>query len=412
MADTKAGIELECEDLDAALADKSVAVRSAACRDLSKVGQPARLEQLIEMAGQDKSPAVRLGTASAAADILSRHRWGPARAAIDEDRRARLLRALNRVDPSVNAGLFPMLACLDVPASLGRIRIGLRDPRRGVRIGAAVGLLRHVASVSKVGDADIAELLVSSLSDKRLPADSIAEVARVCAAIGLHEALPRLETIDLGGTLQELVDAALAALRQAEARPLGLWVGDGLDAGETNPTAAAPAVLVVGPAGAWSRAPGGDWQPVAGPVQRRIWLRRPGTQEPVHGLQIADTTWYAPVDSQLEEALDLPALAVPAAPVLGAGLDAVLATLDETPAGLRLRAVAALALGAPDAALAALDLALAEKKPAPDLRTLRARAVEARDGAAAATPAWEEALKKARPKSAWYGKRAKDALAR
>lgn len=406
------GIELECEDLDAALSDKSVSVRSAACRDLSKVGTPDRLAQLITMAGGDKSPAVRLGTASAAADILSRHRLGAAREAIDDAGRAELLRAMNRVDPGVNAGLFPMLACLDVPQSLGRILVGLRDPRRGVRIGAAVGLLRHVSCVGKAGDEAIETALLAGFSDKRLPPDALAELSRICAATGLGAALPAMEALDLGGTLQELVDAAIEMLRKAGQPPIGVWVGDGLDAGEVNPAAVQPAVLVVAPSGAWTRQPGGAWTAAPGALQRRMWLRRSGAPEPVAALQWGGGTWYAPTGDQLEQSLGLAELEVPAALLDAAGVEAVLGALPDDRDGQRLRGIVALALGAGAAAEACFDAVLSEKKPPADVRTLRAMAIEADRGAEAAAEAWAEAHKKARPKSAWYGKRAKAALDR
>lgn len=398
---------LECEDLDAALMDKSVAVRAAACRDLSRVGQPARLIQLIEMAGHDKSPAVRLGTSSAAADILSRYRLPATRADLPDADRDRLLTAMNRVDPSVNAGLFPMLACLDHERSFSRISVGLRDPRRGVRLGAAVGLLRYVSSIVKAGDQKLEDDVLDCLSDNRMLPDSIAELARICAAGGYTKALRALETLDLGGQLQELVDQAITQLRLASERPVGLWVTDGLDAGEINPDAVRIEVLLVTETTMHRRVLGGDWVSVdPRTILRRMWLRRAGAATPVSAVQADGQTWYQPLDTELEPALGIGEVELTPKTAIDGDLTPLLAPLGEEPPGLRLRGLVALAAGQPALARDAFEAVIAAKKPPADIRTLLALAIEAADGPEAATAAWAEAVKKARPKSAWYARRA------
>ena len=137
-----AEIELETPDPIAALDEKSISVRAAACRDLSKVGTVADLPRLAQAAQNDKSPAVRLGTSAAAADILSRLRLPPESEALDLEARMGVLDLFKRVDPAKNPGVFSVFGTLDLPSGLSRVGIGLRDPRQEVRKGAGVGLMR------------------------------------------------------------------------------------------------------------------------------------------------------------------------------------------------------------------------------------------------------------------------------
>ena len=68
-------MELETSDPLIALKDKkSIHTRCAAARDLSRMGDVSAMPALAERSAEDRSPAVRLCAAGAAADILSRHR--------------------------------------------------------------------------------------------------------------------------------------------------------------------------------------------------------------------------------------------------------------------------------------------------------------------------------------------------
>ena len=148
----------ETKDPVSSLEARSVHERAAACRDLSRFGVPEQLGLLLHHAQHDPSPAVRLGSAAAASDILSRYRLPPASDTLTpEDRRA-LLALFQGFDPAVNSGLFPILATLNLPDMLRRIIAGLRDPRGDVRLGGAVGLLRMVSSAAVAGD-EILEML-------------------------------------------------------------------------------------------------------------------------------------------------------------------------------------------------------------------------------------------------------------
>ena len=175
--------EPELPSLDA----EDVPTRIAAVRELGLHGKPDIISRLVELARTDASPAIRLATAAAAADILSRYRVGKRAKELNLEERRKLLALFNGIDPGVNSGLFSMLASLGLPEAVGRISIGLRDPRGGVRVGAAVGLLRLVCSVQAHGDKELERRIVALLQDKRLKPDALAEVAEVlCAAVGYH----------------------------------------------------------------------------------------------------------------------------------------------------------------------------------------------------------------------------------
>ena len=142
---------METPDPLAALQSKDISDRAAGCRDLSLMGTVENLEVLAELAAADKSPGVRLNAAAAAADILSRCRNGEARAALSDEQRDAFVSVFGRINPAVNAGVFPIMACLDHAKSRQMIFGGLRDPQADVRLGAAVGLMRLCSSVSTAG---------------------------------------------------------------------------------------------------------------------------------------------------------------------------------------------------------------------------------------------------------------------
>ena len=211
-------LELETEDPIAALDHKSIAVRAAACRDLTKMGTVDHLPRLATSAGTDKSPAVRLGTVAAASDILSRRRLDGPQQALTEAERNEILELFKRVDPSTNPGVFSVFGTLELPAGLSRVGIGLRDPRQEVRKGAGVGLLRLCISAARQGDSALESAVVAMLTDRRMRPDAIAEVANVCRAAGYGTALAVLERLDPGGVHQQIVDAAIDQLEEAEKR--------------------------------------------------------------------------------------------------------------------------------------------------------------------------------------------------
>lgn len=402
---------METQDPIAALSSHRLPERAAAGRDLSKIGTPDLLPRLLGMAQNDPSPAVRLTMASAAADILSRYRVGPRAAALDGAARRRVLAVLRSLDPGVNPGLFPVLACLGLPEGLAPIKVGLRDPRSGVRVGAAVALLRLCMSSAAQGDRDLEREVVGLLSDARLPPDSVAEVGRVCAAVGYSSARPALSALALSGVHGEAVAAALAVLDAAEAPPWGVWVSDGRDAGEVNPEPGpAPAPVVAGPHGVLS-ADDGAWtlrEDVDPAGLRRLFVRRPGETEPVPAVQSGGVTWYRASEAVVVEVIER-ALAPERrswdAPGEAGALDLLavenlLPVLGESGPELRASGLLLWRAGRLGDALATLEAAVEAKRAPADTWYFLGCALRATGRVGAAPAAFETYLKRERRKAA------------
>ncbi len=416
-------MELETADPIAALKAKSIHERCSGCRDLSKMGDLDALPVLADRAANDKSPAVRLCSAGAASDILSRYRLAPHRDGLDNAARMRILDLFKVIDPAVNAGLFSMLACLDLPLSFSRIATGLRDPRGDVRVGAGVGLMRLCISVARLGDVDLEKSVVELLNDKRIKPDALGEIARVCAAAGYRSAASLLRDLDMGESGQAGLVIEMADVLDTLAEPIsGLWASDGLDAGEVRGQGALPpAVLAALGDGAALTHSQGDagWKSAdllrgvgPGAGGRRMYFRRVGEATPTHALQTRGRTWY-PVDMAepfdlLDEpgALDVQAIAWGAeAPAQQADVDlaeGLLPALGEGAGEARLAALVLARAGRPAEALAALEAAAAQKKAAADLWFFLGEARAAAGDAAGATAAYEAANRKAKRKKDWF----------
>jgi hypothetical protein len=358
---------LETDEPLVALGHKSIHTRCAACRDLSRVGTLDALPTLISKAGHDKSPAVRLCAAGAVADILSRHRVGAARELLGEAARADLLRAFNAVDPGVNAGLFPMLACLDHPQSFARIATGLRDPRGDVRVGAGVGLLRLCISGARRGDLQLEADLLNLLHDKRLKPDAVVEVARVCVAGGYASALARLSRISLGDSAHAATLLSLQTeLEALSTAPEGVWWSDGCDAGEVReePVLAQGLRVLLDDGGSlvWLADEGGWQARSASDGLRRMHFRRVGQPSSAPVLQDADRTWYQTEVGALETlwygALGVATLdwtATAPLPEATALAGALLPSLQGTAEGDRMRAILLQRAGETEKARSALE---------------------------------------------------------
>ncbi len=299
---------LETEDPRAALGDKSIHVRCAAARDLSRHGSPDDIPLLLEKAQRDRSPAVRLGAAGAAADILSRFRLAPTADQLDTATRQELFSAFKGLDPAINAGLFSLLACIGLPVGFRRIASGLRDPRGDVRLGAAIGLLRLCESAAAHEDAELEASVVEILRDPRLKPDAAAEVAWVAARVGFRSAAPVVASLALSGSHGELVDRALDLLRSYEQPLHGAFFTDGRDAGEVNPDPAMPSGFAVFSAAGALMGDGDDaseWSYLDGLLPggiRRMFIRRVGDAEPGPAFQLEGRTWYAATTEQVEDA--------------------------------------------------------------------------------------------------------------
>ncbi len=397
------------------LTHKSIHDRAEGARQLSLIGTTEHIDQLMQIAQTDKSPAVRLGCAGAAADILSRHRAGHARRKLTLPEREAILAKFRALDPGVNPGLFAVLATLDLPRSLDRIAIGLRDPRYDVRQGAVVGLLRFCTSGSVAKNDRIPAKVIALLGDKRVRADVLAGIMRVCVACGWQQARSPIEQhLDRGDQVGTAAEECLALL-DAQADPetfLGVWAYLGLDAGEVRAKAKAEEVLVLAAdlaitgvrgvsyeLGSWSLTDDGELVLGDGKPKRlrRMWLSLPGA-EPVHAFQVGGRTWYA---ADPKTAVDL----------VGDWLQAtegtdpeerrrmgevLLPLLPDNAAGQKAAARIELAGGQGAAAIERVRAVLAKrKKPPAELLYLLARGQDLAGDAKAATKTWKQYLARA-----------------
>lgn len=287
--------------------------RVEAIKELGLNGNVDSLDSLIELSIEDDSPAVRLRSAEAASDILSRHRIGPSRDVLSVGQRRLFLDQFRRVDPFSNPGLFPFLACLDLPRCLSRILVGLRDPRYDVRLGAALGLRRYCCSWSVSGRASAEKKVVQAFTDSRLKPDVLASLSELVAACGWQSAREALQ--NLLGREDQAGFAAEAALDTLDelASPDGLqgiWASSGLDAGEISSTPRPKSWLVLGPgkgfaftvgqeasAFKWSALSADRIQVTEGRVKsewdlRRLRLSESGDDQFVPVLQYNEATFY------------------------------------------------------------------------------------------------------------------------
>ncbi len=371
--------EPETEDPRATLKAKSIHKRCAAARDLSRYGTPDDLPLLIAQAQTDKSPAVRLGTAGAAADILSRYRVGPRRAELSDEQRAGFFDLFKGMDPAINGGLFSLLACIGLPVGFRRIASGLRDPRGDVRLGAAIGLLRLCESAAAHGDEELEAAVVDILRDPRLKPDAAAEVAWVAARVGYRTARDAIASLALAGTHAETVDKALELLRSYDEPLRGAFFTDGRDAGQVDPEPQRPTGFALFSQAGALMGDGTDateWAYLDGVLPggiRRMFIRRVGDADPGPAFQLEGRTWYAADAERKAEAalaiarpdsLDWKKLAAATpleehAPTLFAG------HLADDAEGDMLAGVLAARAGKLDDAVAAFDASYERKKKIP-----------------------------------------------
>jgi hypothetical protein len=414
----------ETADPVLALKAKDIPTRAAGARDLSRSGTPEHIPLLVDRAQHDLSPAVRLVSASAAADILSRCRVPPRSELLDVDARRALLELFRGMDPGVNAGLFPMLGALGLrEEGLKRIATGLRDPRASVRLGAAVGLMRLCVSAAVAGDGELEAAVVALFADSRLKPDALAELSRVCAAVGYRTARPAILSLDLGGLHGEMVAAAADAM-DGHAEPLaGVFFSDGLDCGEVNPGERQPiVVLTVDQGRQWSRGRDGwnvnrlDEREV-----RRMFVRRVGEAEAGPAFQHNGVTWYALVGDALVDAFDsvvdvarLEPSKTPSKRRAEGTRDLEQVLLPLLPVGapaLRLRAILLAEAGELEASRDLLIEALeVKRKVPPDTQVLLAMMLDALGDTDGAMVAYAAALSKVKSKKSWYAQRARARL--
>ena len=408
----------DIEDPIAALRSKSIATRSAGARSLSLHGSVEDIPLLLEHARDDRSPAVRLISCSASADILSRYRVGARAKTLSLKRRAELVALINRVDPGQNTAIFSVIACLDLPEGIKRMAVGMRDPRGRVRLGAAVGLWRHVISASQCGNKVLEEQLLQLLKDSRLPTDSLAEMGRICAAAGYSSAISRLQNLDLVGTQGELLSSCLEVLEGLDQVGAGFWWSDGRDGGEVSADPALPPAgqlvtedgVLMGCDGSWS------WTPASAAVFSPCFFRRVGQAEADHVLHGLGRTWFrmeSTILDMIDLAMDVPRLQVSRVATVESERARHLlgSALPESSSGDRARGLLALGVGDLSQARDCFVEATQQKKTPPDTWFLLGETLQELGEEDEAREAWTLSIDKARRKRDWHVARARARLA-
>ncbi len=369
------------EDPRAALHDKSVSVRAAAARTLSRVGTFEDLPALVQIAIEENSSALRLYAAAAAADILHRRRGlhdAPTLTPVEVKQVHQWVRSY---DPGRNPGLLMMLSSIVDEASLARLARVLRDPRNGVRAGAMVALRRMALSASAADDALIPAMVAASLADTRMTPDVTLDLVRLVGEVGWMDLREAIRRSAAGGRLHP--EVVQEALRRLDARGTpdaweGVWLDYGLDVSEAGEpdtngpwrviggglatTGEPPVRLALDPASGRATLPG---EPT--PL-RLLWTSAPGHPDTTRrAIQQGERTWWAQEDKDLLEVLErlideLPAGATDALVPLAARLEAFEGMLAP-----RVRAMILWRAGALDAALALLTELTDAKKPRADL---------------------------------------------
>lgn len=378
---------METEDPRAAIQDKSVAVRSAGCRDLARAGGWDDVEPLVRLGWTDPSPAVRLYAAAAAADLVGRRRGAHGQTPLTPAEAAAVRGWAFGGDPGACPSMLMLAAPLtgdDVLRRLGRI---LRDPRVDVRLGAITALRRMALSAA----ADVARIeaaLATWLADVRTPADTRADLVRLVGEAGFGA----LETkvIALRGEAEGFAEACDEALdrlaqRRDDAAWTGLWRSDGWDVFELPAEGVdrAPALAaVVGEA--WIDASGTHGRDAA-PI-RQVWARPLGAKAARRALQRDGRTWWVLEASEITAGLDtlwtdLRDLGPEAIAGVRPGLD-----LGKGAGAERVDVVLRWLAGDAEGALASLDTALDRSRPRHDLWFWRSqvRASQGDDAGAAA----------------------------
>lgn len=371
----------ETEDPRAALGDKSVAVRAAAARDLSLVGDYADLPPLVEMAVQAPSSALRLYAAAAAADILHRHRGLPGHPTLSAEQRREVLTWATSYDPGRNPGLLMMLSAVPDETSRSRLLRMLRDPRNGVRAGAAMALRRMAISAAAMEEGGVAETVAEALADGRTPPDASLELIKMVGEVGwqeLREAASRA-----GGQGRVHAEAAEEALRRLDARRElagwdGLYLSDGLDVFEPGAPGEVQVRLVAGGRTAGEHETPRDLTVADGLAHvegteapaRLVWASRIGrpAEEISAALQQAGRTWWRIAGKELPATVEqhLGRFSETAAPLL-AGPAAWLAEIEGAVAP-RVRAIATYLSGDVEGAGALLEEQVGGKrKPRADV---------------------------------------------
>lgn len=285
-----------------ALRARDLQSRAGATRELARTGAPEHLGTLLAVALADRSVGVRIGAATAMADILLRARlaggvgWGTVEAFV--------LELLKPIEPGVNVALLQVDAELGGPRSRQRLAAALRDRRLEVRVGARAALGRAALSMRSLTDPWAREMCLEVLSEPRANAEQRAELCRLAARAGWYEAQRFAEALSgerthvrgqasgPGGTVEAdslHAEAASWAVRVMLSPPAlaGVWVDRGGDVyGGDAVSAVATFGLLDGSSVVRADASGGVVRRALSARPRRLLVRVGAEDVPV--LQIVD----------------------------------------------------------------------------------------------------------------------------
>jgi hypothetical protein len=289
---------------------------------------------------------------------------------LNDEQRAVFLDLYRKVDPALNAGVFPVFACLDCEGSFQVIAGGLRDPRGDIRLGAAVGLMRHCSSAAVADNEALEEKVVSLLADTRHKSDAIAQITRVCAAVGYRSAVEIIRCLQLTGKHAEVVHESLGILDGASHPLSGIWFSDGRDAGETNPDSPKGFALMGFNGREVVQHEGKGWKSKRFPKDaRRMFIRRPGEADAKPAFQVGGRTFYCGLGQAVEAVCrpDWSALVnLPSSKASESAMDLIGSILEESAESHRLLAILAADSGQAVVAQAALASAIAGTKTPAD----------------------------------------------
>ena len=396
----------QSEDPRAALKSGDVTTRAAAARDLARAGSWDDLSVLVHMAKSDKSPSVRLYTAAAACDIAARFRGAAGQTRMTPQQAVEVQDWLKSFDPIANPSLLMMLSAVADASSIKRLGRMLRDPRSGVRTGAATALRRMAVSAAALGDDALAEAVRGWLNGKKLTADATLELLKLASEVGwtgLDDAL-RL----VAGAGRPHGPAYEEYLRRKVARGTletweGLWCADGADALCAPTEDAVTDWIAIWDNVAFRR--GGPQVAVeldaeariGGEPFRFIWTDRVGESTEIWpAIQGRGVTYYRVEGKALVPIVDtLGAELGPAGVAVAGWLEAVDGAL-----ATRARAIALWSAGELDGSLEILGTLISHKRPRNDLFYWLARVQADRGDKSAARKAIDTFMEKAGKKSA------------
>ncbi len=360
-----------------ALTDKDVTVRAAAAREVARIGSFTDLELLITMAQSDKSPSVRLYTAAAAADIAMRLR-GDGKP-LTRTQRAKLIDWVGGTDPGKNPSLLMVWAALPERKALDRLSRMLRDPRNGVRAGAATALRRMALASGAIDEGLIPSTIGSLLDGGRLPPDAILELVRIAGEAGYIGLMGSVRSAASAGRPHGAAVAESIERMSQRSTPegwKGLWISTGADVFE--PDGDTVDWLVVTDTRAWGTAGSADLAPsesgtvrLADRVYRMIWAPRLAETGMFTAVQAPGLTLWRHQGKALAEAAERYIEHLAAVPEACLALIALLDGVEGA-AAPRVQATLAWRGGDLAQAEARIDPMCAVKKPRSDLYWIQA----------------------------------------